>query len=214
MVAKATFKFDKDKVLNVPIDRVVPNGWNPKEEGTREYQKVLDSVRAKGLRGTIVVREHPHTAGYYEILDGQQRYTAAKELNYKDINVYNEGQVEEKDAKELTIWYQQQVPFNRITEAYLVTQMVEEFGLEDVVLPYSEAEIAEFKELADFNFADYEQDGKKEDAQGLVNFSLKLTKEQHSLVKEALLEYGKDHECSESEALVDLLTGETNASIN
>lgn len=207
----ADFQFDPKKVLNVPIEKVVPNGYNPKEEGTREYLRVRDSVKAKGLRGTIVVREHPHTAGIYEIIDGQQRYTAAKELGYTDINVYNEGQVEEKDAKELTIWYQQQVPFNRITEAYLVTQMVDEFGADQVILPYTEAEIEEFKELADFNFDMYKEDGdQKVNPDGTVNLVIKVTKEQQTIILEELKQYSKDHECTEAEALVDLVSGEKN----
>jgi hypothetical protein len=198
-------KFDKDKVLNVPIEKVVPNSWNPKDEDTKEYLKILDSVKLKGLRGTIVVREHPYTKGFYEIIDGQQRYTAAKELKYKTINVYNEGIVSDQEAQELTIWYQQQVPFNRITEAYLVTQMVTDFGIEAIELPYTPAEIDEFKELANFNFDLYKPEPFQDNDDGTVTFTVKLTKAQHETVKTALDKYVEENKSSTAEALVALI---------
>lgn len=202
------FEFDAKKIINVPTNRVTPNGWNPKEKDTREYQRVRDSVKKKGLRGTIVVRNHPHQEGYYEIIDGEQRWTAATELGIPNVNVYNEGDIEEKEAKELTIWYQQQVPFHRITEAYLVTGLVDEFGLEEIELPYSEAEIEEFKELADFNFDQYNQDGHKENDDGTVTLSFRLSKEDHHRVKEALEEFASENSCNENEALIGLVLGE------
>lgn len=191
-------EFDPTKVLYVDIEKVIPNTWNPKEENTPEYFKIKQSIETNGMRGAIAVREHPTTKDYYEIIDGKQRHTAAKELGYKQIPVYNEGQVDE-EAKELTIWWQQQVPFSRILEAYLVTSMADEFGQENLNLPYSEAQYKEFDDLANFNFDEYKDEEFKEDENGLVTFSVKLTKQDFEIVHGALNQI-----ISESDTKIDL----------
>lgn len=205
----AVKQYDPKRLIEVDIDKVFPNSWNPKEENTKEFLDVKKSIQLKGLRGAIVVRDFPNTKGSYEILDGQQRYTAAKELGYKKLYVYSEGEVDEKEARELTIWYQTQVPFNRITEAYLVTQMVDEFDYENLELPYTAAEIEEFKNLAEFNFDVYNSDDDKikENPDGTVSFSIKLTREQHAVITDRLKQYSKDYECTEAQALVEIIEG-------
>lgn len=201
--------FDISKLKRVDITKVVPNSWNPKEENTPEFQKILQSIKQKGLRGAVVVRTHPTTKGYFEIIDGQQRYTAAKALNYKEIIVYDEGEVDEKEAKELTIWYQQQVPFSRITEAYLVTEMADEFGLEELELPYTEKEFTEFKELADFNFGQYntgdDENGDTQNIDGTVTMSVKLSKEDYEMVKSVIENYCEANGVEKSAAFVQII---------
>lgn len=151
MKKKAGYQFEQDRFQLRPIDQVTPNGYNPKEPDTPDFRKVVASVKANGLRGAIIVRDHPHQADCVEIIDGQQRWTAAKELGYKEVWVYNEGDVDEKKAKELTIWYQQQVPFDRVLEAFLVTELVDEFG-DEFESPYSPEEINEFSSVAEHDF--------------------------------------------------------------
>lgn len=206
----AKYEFDVSKIKKVSIEKVVPNGWNPKEKDTAEYQKVRDSIQKKGLLGYVLVREHPHTPGYFEIIDGEQRYTAAKELNYKNINVYNAGTVDEKNAKELTIWFQQQVPFNRVTEAYLVTELVSEYGADLVEIPYDEAQIADMSNLADFNFDMYDKgtegdDGNNTDGVQLLAFKLQQT--DYDLVTSALASYKQANSCVDAtHALIMICT--------
>lgn len=196
--------FDPDKLIkDVDIDKVVPNGWNPKEENTKEFQKIVESVKLKGLRGAIVVREHPHQKNYYEIIDGQQRWGAAKANGYTKVVVYNEGQVDEKEAKEMTIWYQQQVPFQRITEAYLVDSLVQEFGLEAVELPYTEKEIEDLQDLAKFNFDEFKEEEFKEE-EGFVTFAVKLSQYQYDVVDKGLKALAKENGQTTAEALVEL----------
>lgn len=191
-------ELDIKQIKKLPIDKVVPNGWNPKEKDTKEYQKVRDSIKTKGLLGLILVRQHPYQENYWEIVDGEQRWTAASELGYKEIPVYDAGQVDEKDAKELTIWFQQQVPFSRVTEAYLVTELVSEFGINEVEIPYTEAEIADLSNLADFNFDSYgdqtnNNDGGGGNIDGTATFSVKLPQTDYDIVVGALGQYASEH---------------------
>jgi len=201
--------FDPQKLKKVSIDNVHVNDWNPKEENTKEFLDIVESIKTKGLRGAILVRDYPNTPDNYQIIDGHQRYTAAKKLGYKDIWVYHEPDVDEKEAKELTIWFQQQVPFNRISEAYLVTNMIDEFGMDKIELPYSQAQIDEFRDLAEFNFDTFDNtdDTVKENPDGSVSFSIKLTREQHAIVTDRLKQYAKDYELTEAQALVEIIEG-------
>lgn len=56
-------------------------------------------------------------------------------------------------AKELTIWYQQQVPFDHIDLSHLVTDLHLEH--EEVDLPYNELELEEMQKIAQFDFDEY-----------------------------------------------------------
>jgi hypothetical protein len=148
-------QFDLKRVIKVPIENIRVNTWNPKEPDTPEYEKIKKSIKINGLKGFIAVRLNPQNGIDYEILDGHQRFTAAKELNYKEVYVYNEGEIDDKTAKEYTIWWQQQVPFDRIQEASLVNELIKEYG-DYESLPYSDAEINEMKMLSEFSFEEYE----------------------------------------------------------
>lgn len=199
----AQVDFDPTKIKKVSIDKVIPNTWNPKEKNTKEYEKLRESIFTKGLRGAVAVRVHPTKKGKYEIIDGEQRYTAAKELGYEEIHIYNEGVVDDKEAKELTIWWQQQVPFEKITEAYLVAELVEAHGIENVELPYSEAEIAQFQNLAEFKFEDYKNEDEKEpEFDGDVKtLKLTLSKEAYDIIKTAMKRVMDENSCGEARAL-------------
>jgi len=142
-------EFDPKKLVVVPIGTVRPNPWNPKEEGTDEYGRIVRGIREKGLRMPIPVRE---VDGGYEIIDGQQRWSACKEIGFKSIPIYNEGKVSDQDAKELTIWYQQQVPFEEVALAKLVVELSTMQGFS---LPYTMDEIEEMKQFLSFDWATY-----------------------------------------------------------
>lgn len=129
--------FDIDKISTVAIERVQPNPWNPKGLDTNEYQRIVLSLRKKGLRQPIVVRE---VEDYFQIIDGEQRWRGWKELGKHEILIYNEGaDVSDQEAKELTIAYQQQVPFVEMDLAKLLKDMTDQYDSIDV--PMEEDEI-------------------------------------------------------------------------
>jgi hypothetical protein len=204
-------EFDVKAISTVDIEKVVPNGWNPKEKDTPEYRSIRDSIKAKGLIGYILVRDHPHTPGYYEIIDGEQRWTACKSLKHHEIPIYNAGDVDEKDAKELTIWFQEQVPFKKELEAFLVTELVTEFGANELEVPYNEMEIADLAKLADHDFDENGEDssaGKKDgvNLDGTVSFTAKLPQSDYDIVIEALQQYAHDNGVDITNALVMICT--------
>jgi len=172
-------KFDPKKLKIVDISSVVANTWNPKQENTEEYQKIKEGIRIKGLRLPIVVRERGEK---FEIIDGEQRWESCRELGFEKIWIYSEGNLSDKEAKELTIWYQQQVPFDEISLAKLVSDMSLEF--KDLELPFTPEKMEEFKELMEFNFDDFQ----KQDIHDIdfVTLTFRMQKEQAEVVHGAL----------------------------
>lgn len=201
---------DFSKLAVVPIDQVRPNSWNPKDKDTKSFADVKASIAENGLRGFIVVRDNPIEGSPYEIIDGEQRWRACKELEFDKVVIYNEGQVADKKAQELTLWWQVQVEFNELSLAKLVSKMITDFG--DIKTPYDEKKIAEMQELAKFSFDDYTKTGTTPpvmpEGEMLKTFTVQVTTSQYDVISQALnkaRDVAKEHdgntEITDSKAL-------------
>lgn len=69
----------------VPVDDLHPNSYNPNVVPDMIFEEILKDIRKNGFIGAIVVRTRPE--GGYEIVDGEHRYKAAKQLGFKEIPV-------------------------------------------------------------------------------------------------------------------------------
>lgn len=192
---KENLQFDPVKVQVVDIDSVRPNSWNPKDEDTDEFKKVVSSIATNGLRLPIVVREN----NGFEIIDGEQRWRATKELGYGKVIIYNEGTVSDQRAKELTIWYQQQVPFDELKLSDLVKSMITEYP--DFSSPFSDIEIQELVKIATFNEAPI-LPNTGGPGENLLTYSVMVTNEQLDIIEQAIavcIDYVKKNENIEIE---------------
>lgn len=126
----------KENSKIVDINEVCFNPWNPKIKRSKEYEKVKESVKLNGLGMPIVVREIEDDNYKYQVLDGEQRLTAALDLGYDKVWIVNLGQVSDEEAKSKTLWYEMAVPFDQEQLGKLLVDLVDK-----VELPYSDAEI-------------------------------------------------------------------------
>lgn len=191
--------FDPTKVRKVPIDDVEPNDYNPKEKDTPEYQNVLKSLQINGLKQPIFVREVDDNDKYV-IVDGEQRWTAAKELGYTELYVYNLGKISEEEAKSLTIWMEVAVPFSELQLAPIVLEL----NSLDFELPYEGKEIEKFKDLTQFSFEDYSTEGpeQKEDLDDqFKTLTIRMTIEQFEDVQNAIKTVSEGDNISEGRSL-------------
>lgn len=175
-------KVSKDNYQIVPIDQVKPNTWNPKDKNTEEYRNVVKILRKRGQTRAVLVRE---LGDEYEILDGEQRWTGMKELGFDQILINNLGEVSDKEAMEITAWFQEQAPFQTVPLAQLVREIV--LAREgDVSLPYSDNQIDEFLRIsAPFEF-NYNDDFERPDREGTKRISIRVTKSQYDFITETL----------------------------
>jgi ParB/RepB/Spo0J family partition protein len=188
-------KFNPEKLIVVEVKDVRPNTWNPKDSDTKEYQVVKESLEKKGFRLPIVVREN----NGYEIIDGEQRWTAWKELGNDKVLIYNEGKVSDQEARELTIWYEQRVPFNEIDLAQLVKEM--SVNYENLELPFSDEEMQEMIQVANFNWDDYKKEYVEEEE--IKTITVRCDSQQYDTIMEAIeaVKGSADNQATEADAL-------------
>jgi len=92
------------QLITIPIDVIRPNEWNPNVMTEEEYEKLKTSIELTNGEyledNPIMVR--PVDDGFYEIIDGEHRWTVAVDLGY--TNLYcNVRDVEDQTAMELCV---------------------------------------------------------------------------------------------------------------
>lgn len=71
-----------NSIMELPLSQILPahSMLRPVREDSLEFLELVDSVRDRGVLQSVLVREHPTRQGYYEVIDGMWRFSAAKHL--------------------------------------------------------------------------------------------------------------------------------------
>lgn len=130
------------KQISVDIDLLQPNPWNSNHVSPDNEVKLQESIRQFGLFKPIVVRTlEDDEARPYQILGGEHRWEAAKEVGLKQVPVFNLGIIDDVLAKKITLADNARYGQDDSIE---LAKLLEEIGNpEDLqsVLPYTEADI-------------------------------------------------------------------------
>jgi len=119
------------EVKEIPIDQIEPNPWNPNRMSKREFEALKQEIQKRGQIYPIIVRELED--GKYQIIDGEHRWKAMKELGYKTIKVINLGKIDEKLAKILTINLNQiRGEFEDLEFAELLKSLLQEMSIQNL----------------------------------------------------------------------------------
>ena len=142
--------------LVVSIEKVIPNNYNPKldykesEELKREYEKIKKSLKVHGQVDPILIRENED--GKLEIVNGFHRWTAMKELGFKEIEVKNLGKISRNEAIKIALSTEEtRIPLDVIEVAQLIKGL-KEIGEDLKDLPYTLEEIKDKMELLEFDW--------------------------------------------------------------
>ena len=183
----------KENSKIVDINEVCFNPWNPKIKRSKEYEKVKESVKLNGLGMPIVVREIEDDNYKYQVLDGEQRLTAALDLGYDKVWIVNLGQVSDEEAKSKTLWYEMAVPFDKEQLGNLLVDLVGK-----VELPYTDNEIEvitgielETDDISDDDFED-------EYSNTLKSFSIHVLPENKDFLKDEFKKLNDDLSISDN----------------
>lgn len=84
----------------VGVNELKPNPWNPNAMTKEVMDAEKKSIQTFGFVDPITVRE---LKGHYEIIDGEHRFKAARELKVERVPVINLGTITDAKAKQLTI---------------------------------------------------------------------------------------------------------------
>jgi len=148
---------DKPKLVTkkiiVKIDEIIPNPWNPNRMPEPLFTKMKAVIAEKGLFGSIIVRPY---AGCYQILDGEHRLKACKELGWKECPVEcSIKEITDEETKFWTIYFNNMKGKDDIEKRAKLLEEIDSGQCQ--LLPMTEEEIANEKELFKFDFAQYEK---------------------------------------------------------
>ncbi len=118
---------DRTYVLDADIDQLSPNLYQPRQDFDQvKMDELKESIKAHGIIQPIIVRES--TQGY-EIVAGERRLKAAKELGMKKVPVIIKQFNNLKTFEVALVENIQREDLNPIEQAFAFKRLVEEFNL-------------------------------------------------------------------------------------
>lgn len=155
MAPKSTDKLPEG-FIEVPIEKLVPADWNYKTEKPELVEKLKNNLKRNGQIENILIRELK--TGFYEVVNGNHRYVALKDLEWKSVICFNLGEISDSKAKRIAIETNEtKFSADPLKLAALIADILQDFPVEDIssTMPYSEEEIENFKNVSDFNWEDH-----------------------------------------------------------
>ncbi len=120
-------KIVEEGVTSLPIEKIRPNPYQPREDfKVEEMQDLVNSIQEKGVIQPILVRRKGDS---FELIAGERRLRAAKEIGLKSIPVVIKD-VDDKDSLELALIENiQRQQLNTIEEARAYQYLVDKFQM-------------------------------------------------------------------------------------
>lgn len=114
-------------VRNISVEKIKANKYQPREDFNQEaLNDLATSIKEKGLIQPILVRSKQ---GEYEIIAGERRFRAAKQLGYKEMPAIIKD-VSDLDSLEISIIENiQRENLNPIDQAKAYKRLSEEFNM-------------------------------------------------------------------------------------
>ncbi|MBL4823934.1 MAG: ParB/RepB/Spo0J family partition protein [SAR324 cluster bacterium] len=80
--------FPDQTFIRVSLEHIVPNPQQPRKHfSQKSLQELAQSIRAQGVLQPLVVRKHPSLENRYELVAGERRWRALKQLNVSQVPV-------------------------------------------------------------------------------------------------------------------------------
>lgn len=118
---------DRSYVTEVDVNQLMPNLYQPRQDFDQEKMNELkDSIRAHGIIQPIIVRESNKG---YEIVAGERRLKAAREIGMKKVPVIIRQFNNLKTFEVALVENIQREDLNPIDQAFAFKRLVEEFEL-------------------------------------------------------------------------------------
>lgn len=116
-----------DVVRRVPLDQVVPSPLQPRKEFVAEQlTELMESIREHGIIQPLIVRP---VNGKLELIAGERRFRASRELGLKEVPVITR-EASDKDVLEMALIENlQREDLNPIEEAAGYVRLAKEFTL-------------------------------------------------------------------------------------
>jgi len=122
--------------------------WNYKTNNKELQQKLVNNIKRNGQIENIIIRELDNNK--FEIINGNHRFLALKELKYKKVTAYNLGKISLNHAKRIAI-ETNETRFvsdnNKLSD--LLIEISQEFNFDDLVqtMPYTLSDLYDFTNI-------------------------------------------------------------------
>lgn len=177
-------------VRKVPLGEVVPSPLQPRKEFAPEHlTELMDSIREHGIIQPLIVRL---VHGKHELIAGERRFRASRELGLKEVPVIVRT-ASDKDVLEMALIENlQRENLNPLEEAQAYVRLAKEFGLkqEDIAqrVGKNRATVANAIRLLELpgGVQNYLRDGKLSTGHAKVLLSLKKAEDIEMAAEEVI----------------------------
>lgn len=114
-----------DSVKNINVNKISPNKMQPRKKfDSVKLEELKNSIKEKGVIQPVIIRS---TETGYELIAGERRFRAVKELGYSEIPAIIR-QVNDSDSLEMALIENiQREELNPVEEANAYMQLIEKF---------------------------------------------------------------------------------------
>ena len=207
----------------LPIDKVIPNPWNPNKQTDRQFSAEIESILANGFLAPILVRKKKDA---YEIIDGEHRRRAlemiidSKQVGAKNVPDLVAKQLvpaividaDDAQAKKLTVIMNETRGRADMGElAILLGGIQDELGDDLLVgLPYTQSQLKDLLSLSEFDWESLEfnetlDTGDTEDTEHSAKITALLSPQAEILWRDALIQNAASLPKGEKEAAGKLI---------
>jgi len=151
----------KENISVISIDKIDANPWNPNEMTEKQFESLKINIQQKGFKGILILRKKKDR---FEIIDGEQRYKAVKEIGLSEIPAIVVAE-EDNEARIQTLAFNVRGEYEPIKLSNLLKELRDkyEFSVEDLVnrIGMNKEEIEGYLDLVDFDWGQFEQDASR-----------------------------------------------------
>lgn len=187
--------------VTVRLADVLPNPWNPNKHRPRVFEALKESIRDHGDIDPMLLRGHPDLPGKYQVIDGEHRLDAYRELGFTEVTAQVVAASEEQAKKLTIILNETRGEADRVELATLLADLQTSYG-DDLRsgLPYSDEELDARLALADVDWGAFAADADADDpaeaeggtpsAEGALTFA--VTDAEAAAIKSAVADARED----------------------
>ncbi len=116
-----------EQVVHIPVEKIKANVYQPRRKfDQKRFAELVDSIKEKGILNPVTVRK---AGDGYELIAGERRYRAAKQLNMDKIFAIVKTANNEESLELALIENLQREDLNPVEEAEGYKKLMDSFGL-------------------------------------------------------------------------------------